>query len=448
MIHLGERECSIQRRNQKIIEEAPSPLLDARTRQAMGEQAVRLAKAVHYDSAGTVEFVAGQDKSFYFLEMNTRLQVEHPVTEALTGLDLVEYMIRIAAGEPLQIEQGSVRLEGWAIECRIYAEDPHRGFLPSTGRLKAYKPPKEGPLPGGASVRIDNGVYEGGEISVHYDPMIAKVVTHAADRVGAIEAMAGALDSFHIDGIRHNTQFLAAIMNNERWRRGELSNGFIAEEFPGGFTGASIDTGLKCRIIAIGAAMHVAELARKRKISGQFRSMPTPLPRRLSVRFEEEWHSVDVSPDTSSLWIGNESLRQKYHVETGWSPGQAIWRGQIDGRAVAAQVAPLLSGYRISHGGMSTLVHVTGERESRLTRLMPVKTAKATSSELRCPMPGVVVSLHVVSGQDVKAGDTLAIVEAMKMQNILRAERDGKVRKLLAKPGDTLAVEAVIMEFE
>jgi propionyl-CoA carboxylase alpha chain len=448
VIHLGERECSIQRRNQKIIEEAPSPLLDANTRQAMGEQAVRLAKAVRYDSAGTVEFVAAQDKAFYFLEMNTRLQVEHPVTEAVSGLDLVEQMIRVAAGERLQIAQSSVKLEGWAVECRIYAEDPHRGFMPSIGRLKAYKPPKEGPLQAGASLRIDSGVYEGGEISVHYDPMIAKLVTQAPDRLGAIEAMSAALDGFHIEGIRHNIPFLAAIMNNERWRRGELSNGFIDEEFPGGFTGASPDSRLKGRIIAIGVAMHVAELMRKRKISGQVRSVPAPLPERLNVRFEEEWHSVEVSPGASSLWIGNETLREKHHVEAGWSPGQAIWRGRIDGLAVAAHVAPLLSSYRIAHGGVSAEVYVTGERESRLMRLMPVKTAKATSSELRCPMPGVVVSLQVVSGQDVKAGDTLAIVEAMKMQNILRAERDGKVKKLLAKPGDTLAVDAVIIEFE
>jgi propionyl-CoA carboxylase alpha chain len=448
VIHLGERECSIQRRNQKIIEEAPSPLLDAKTREAMGEQAVRLAKSVRYDSAGTVEFVAAQDRSFYFLEMNTRLQVEHPVTEAVTGLDLVEHMIRIAAGEPLRIEQASVRLEGSAVECRIYAEDPVRGFMPSIGRLKAYKAPKEGLWEGGASLRIDTGVYEGGEISVHYDPMIAKLITHASDRSGAVEAMAAALDSFHIEGIRHNISFLAAIMNNERWRRGDLSNGFIDEEYPGGFKGRAPDSQLKSRIIAIAAAVHLAELTRKRKISGQFRSLPAPLPSKLSVRFEEEWHTIDVSSDASRLWIGNESLRAKHRVEAGWSPGQAIWRGRIDGQTVAAQIAPLLSGYRISHCGVTASVLVTGERESRLVRLMPVKTAKAMSSELRCPMPGVVVALQVVSGQEVKAGDTLAVVEAMKMQNILRAERDGKVKKLLAKPGDTLAVDAVIMEFE
>jgi len=448
VVHLGERECSIQRRNQKIIEEAPSPLIDAKTRQAMGEQAVRLAKAVKYDSAGTVEFVAAQDKSFYFLEMNTRLQVEHPVTEAVTGLDLVEQMFRIAAGEPLQIKQESVELKGWAVECRIYAEDPNRGFMPSTGRLKAYKPPKEGRLEGGASLRIDTGVYEGGEISVHYDPMIAKLITRAPDRTGAIETMAAALDRFYIDGIRHNIPFLSAIMNSERWRRGALSNGFIDEEFPGGFKGLAPDMHLKGRIITIAAAIHLAELNRKRKISGQFRSVPSPLPRRFNVRFEEEWHSVELLLDSSGLWISNETLRDKHHVEAGWSPGEAVWHGQIDGETVAAQVSPLLSGYRISHRGVTASVHVTGERESRLVRLMLIKTLKATSSELRCPMPGVVISLQVASGQDVKVGDTLAVVEAMKMQNILRAERDGKVKRLLVKPGDTLAVDAVIMEFE
>jgi propionyl-CoA carboxylase alpha chain len=448
VIHLGERECSIQRRNQKIIEEAPSPLLDEKTRAAMGEQAVRLAKAVHYDSAGTVEFVAAQDKSFYFLEMNTRLQVEHPVTEAVTGLDLVEQMIRIAAGEPLKIAQGTVQHRGWAVECRIYAEDPYRGFMPSTGRLRAFRPPKEGCLEGGAGLRIDTGVYEGAEISVYYDPLITKVVTHAEDRDAAVEAMASALDSFHIEGIRHNIPFLSSIMNNERWRRGELSNGFIDEEFPGGFEGVVADSRLKARIIAIAVAVHICELNRKRRISGRLSGKPAVLPSRLSVRFEEEWHAVDLAAETSTFWISNPALEEQHHVESSWSPGNVIWRGRIDGEAVTAQVQPVLAGHHIAHRGVTASVQVTGERESRLVRLMPAKTARAGSSELRCPMPGVVISLHVESGQDVKAGDTLAVVEAMKMQNILRAEHDGKVKKLLVKAGDTLAVDAVIMEFE
>jgi propionyl-CoA carboxylase alpha chain len=448
VIHLGERECSIQRRNQKIIEEAPSPLLDAGTRHAMGEQAVMLARAVHYDSAGTVEFVAGQDKSFYFLEMNTRLQVEHPVTEAVTGLDLVEQMIRVAAGEPLQIRQDEVKLRGWAVECRVYAEDPFRGFMPSVGRLRAYKPPKQGRLEGGADLRIDSGVYEGGEISVHYDPMIAKVVTKAPDRAAAIEAMAFALDSFCIEGIRHNIPFLSAVMDNARWRRGELSNDFIEAEFPGGFKGAAPDQRLKALLIAIAVSMHVVEFKRKCRISGKLSSQPPSLPDRFSARLDEEWHSVEVLPDSSGLWISNEALREKHHVESAWFPGQAIWLGRIDGHAATAQTRPLPAGLLVSHRGVTASLQIMSERESRLTRLTTSKSVKGTTSELRCPMPGVVISLHVARGQEIRAGDTLAVVEAMKMQNILRAERDAKVKELLVKPGDTLAVDAVIMEFE
>jgi propionyl-CoA carboxylase alpha chain len=448
IIHLGERECSIQRRNQKIIEESPSPLLDEATRRAMGEQAVRLAKAVDYDSAGTVEFVTGQDRSFYFLEMNTRLQVEHPVTELVTGIDLVEQMIRIAAGEPLKLRQSEVTLHGWAIESRIYAEDPYRGFMPSTGRLRRFQPPSETHVPLGTTLRIDTGVYEGGEISVHYDPMISKLVTRAPDRAGAIEAMASALDAFHVEGIRHNIPFLAAIMANETWRKGRLSNGFIEEEFPGGFRGLAPGPQLKSKIITIAAAVSFAERSRRRRISGQLRGRPIEPSSRLAVRFEDEWHELELAPEPGGLWISHEGARTKHYVESAWVPGKPIWRGRVNNEPVLMQLRPLSIGYEISHRGVAVAVQVYSEREGRLARLMPPRTAKGIARELRCPMPGLVISIHAIPGQEVKQGDTLAIVEAMKMQNILRAERDGKVKALHASPGDTLAVDAVIMDFE
>jgi propionyl-CoA carboxylase alpha chain len=448
VIHLGERECSIQRRNQKIIEETPSPLIDAATRKAMGEQAAKLAKAVDYDSAGTVEFVTGQDKSFHFLEMNTRLQVEHPVTELVTGIDLVEEMIRIAAGEPLRLKQQDVRFDGWSVECRIYAEDPYRNFMPSTGRLRNYRQPREGRTSSGAFVRIDTGVYEGGEIPVHYDPMIAKLITHDRDRATAIEAMAQALDGFSIDGIRHNIPFLAAIMGNERWRKGELSTGFIEQEFPDGFAGTFLNEELKTRLVTVAAALNFADNRRKRKISGQLGGKATDLAGRLVIKLEEEWFVVELVPEDSGIWITHETLRGKFHVVSNWSPGRPVWTGDLNGETVVLQVDALPNGYRITHRGVSVAAHAYDERQAQLVKLMPPKTGTEASSALRCPMPGLVISIHVADGQEVKAGDTLAVVEAMKMQNVLRAERDGKIRKLLAAPGDTLAVDAVIMEFE
>ncbi|HYN00629.1 MAG TPA: acetyl-CoA carboxylase biotin carboxylase subunit, partial [Aestuariivirgaceae bacterium] len=311
VIHLGERECSIQRRNQKIIEEAPSPLLDEATRKAMSEQAVRLAKAVNYDSAGTVEFVAGQDRSFYFLEMNTRLQVEHPVTELLTGIDLVEQMIRIAAGEPLLISQKDVRFEGWAIESRIYAEDPYRSFMPSTGRLRKYRPPKEKLPPSEATIRIDAGVQEGGELSIHYDPMIAKLVTHAANRTLAIEQMARALDEFYIDGIRHNIPFLAAIIDNMKWRQGLLSTGFVDQEFPGGFKGGMLSPALQAKLIAVAAVLDFSETERRRKISGQMSGRPVAPSKQRVVKLDDEWHRLELLPAGNEVSVIHQATRRE-----------------------------------------------------------------------------------------------------------------------------------------
>jgi len=444
VIYLGERECSIQRRNQKVIEEAPSPLLDEATRRKMGEQAVALAKAVGYDSAGTVEFVAGQDKSFYFLEMNTRLQVEHPVTELVTGIDLVEQMIRVAAGEPLSIRQSDVTLTGWAVESRVYAEDPYRNFLPSIGRLTCYRPPAEGTT-NGITVRNDTGVYEGGEISLFYDPMIAKLVTHAPTRTAAIDAQADALDAFAIDGIRHNIPFLAALMAHPRWRAGTLSTGFIAEEFPGGFQVRTPQGEVARVLAAVAAAVDHVLGERKRRISGQMNGRTVTRERSRAVWLGDGEHRLDVARDGEAITVALDGATLR--LVSDWTPGQPVWSGTIDGRRVWVQVRPIANGFLLGHRGIETRAYVYTEREAAYARLMPVKAAADSGKQVRCPMPGLVVSIAVQEGQEVKAGETLAVVEAMKMENVLRAEIDGTVKKIHAKPGDSLAVDAVILDF-
>jgi propionyl-CoA carboxylase alpha chain len=446
VVYLGERECSIQRRNQKVVEEAPSPLLDEATRRKMGEQAVALAKAVGYDSAGTVEFVAGQDRSFYFLEMNTRLQVEHPVTELVTGIDLVEQMLRVAAGETLTIRQEDVKLKGWALESRVYAEDPTRNFLPSTGRLVKYRPPHEGHADG-VTVRNDTGVYEGGEISIHYDPMIAKLVTHAGTRLAAIDAQAQALDAFVIDGIRHNIPFLSALMQHDRWREGRLSTGFISEEFPEGFAPLKASGEIAHRLAAVAAFVDHRYNERKRGITGQLRSAS-------NVRFERdraamlggERYDLQIADRGEGLDITLAEGRV-LHVASRWIPGEPVWAGAINGKTYAVQVRPILNGFLLSHRGVNVETRVYTRREAELAALMPEKKAADTSKALLCPMPGLVKAIFVKEGQEVKAGESLCIVEAMKMENVLRAERDVTVKKILAKEGDSLAVDAVIMEF-
>jgi propionyl-CoA carboxylase alpha chain len=450
VIYLGERECSIQRRNQKVIEEAPSPLLDEVTRRRMGEQAVALAKAVNYDSAGTVEFVAGQDKSFYFLEMNTRLQVEHPVTELITGVDLVEQMIRVAAGEKLALSQKDVRLNGWAVESRVYAEDPFRNFLPSIGRLVKYRPPAESSVDG-ITVRNDTGVQEGGEISIYYDPMIAKLITHAPSRAAAIEAQSTALDSFYIDGIRHNIPFLSALMNHPRWREGKLSTGFISEEFPKGFAVRVPEGEVARRLAAVAAAIDHVLGERKRQISGQMISRPVQRERRRAVWLDRDEIALDIAREADGLavsFVGTDgTLGHPQRLVSSWTPGNPVWQGTIDGHLVAMQVRPVRNGFRLAHQGYEVSVQVFTESEATAARLMPVTTAADTGKKLLCPMPGLVVSIAVAEGQEVKAGETLAVVEAMKMQNVLRAERDGTVKKIHATAGATLAVDALILEF-
>jgi propionyl-CoA carboxylase alpha chain len=450
VIYLGERECSIQRRNQKVIEEAPSPLLDETTRRRMGEQAVALAKAVNYDSAGTVEFVAGQDKSFYFLEMNTRLQVEHPVTELVTGIDLVEQMIRVAAGEKLSLAQKDVSLSGWAVESRVYAEDPFRNFLPSIGRLVKYRPPFESSVDG-ITVRNDTGVQEGGEISIHYDPMIAKLVTHGPSRAAAIEAQSTALDSFYIDGIRHNVPFLSALMNHPRWRGGNLSTGFIAEEFPRGFTVRVPEGEIARRLAAVAAAIDHVLGERKRQISGQMNGRLVQRERRRAVWLDRAEILLDVGREDGLIavrFVGAEgALGVPHQLISDWKPGEPVWQGAIDGQPVAMQVRPISNGFRLAHQGYEVAVSVFTEGEAAAARLMPVGAKADTGKKLLCPMPGLVVSIAVTEGQEVKAGETLAVVEAMKMQNVLRAERDGTVKKIHASAGATLAVDALILEF-
>src|SRR5499433_844225 len=367
VVHLGERECSIQRRNQKVVEEAPSPLLDAATRAAMGEQAVALAKAVGYDSAGTVEFVAAQDRSFYFLEMNTRLQVEHPVTELVTGIDLVEQMIRVAAGEPLKLKQNDVRLSGWAVETRIYAEDPYRNFAPSIGRLVRYRPPTE-EVRNGVTVRNDTGVAEGGEISLYYDPMIAKLITHAPTRKAAIAAQADALDAFDVEGFRHNIPFLAALVQHKRWQAGELSTAFLAEEFPAGFHSIVPDQATARVLAAVAAAIDHVLGERKRRISGQRPGAAVTREQRRAVRLGESEITLDIMREGGALAVRFEAAgkarRSAYVLASAWRPGDPVWSGTIDDRPISVQVRPVLNGFDLTHRGVETRAYVYTEREA------------------------------------------------------------------------------------
>ncbi|MBK5196672.1 MAG: acetyl-CoA carboxylase biotin carboxylase subunit [Methyloceanibacter sp.] len=452
VIHLGERECSIQRRNQKVVEEAPSPFLDAKTREAMGAEAVALAKAVGYDSAGTVEFIVDKDRNFYFLEMNTRLQVEHPVTELVTGLDLVEEMLKVAAGEKLSLKQKDVKLKGSAVEVRIYAEDPSRNFMPSTGRLVRYRPPRLG-TSGGVTTRLDSGVEEGGEISIYYDPMIAKLVTHAPKRLAAIEHMGSALDAFAIDGFRHNIAFLAVLMRNERWKEGRLSTKFIAEEFPEGFKTPQPEGRVRDVLVGVAASIDHLSNERRRAITQQMHGEPVRFAETRIVELGAERVRVTVEGGRDApmiVTIGGEGTgepKRRINLASSWWFGEPIWEGTIDSAPVAVQVRPILNGVMLTYQGVEIAARVFTERETELATLMPVKELPDTSKFLLCPMPGLVVSLAVSVGQEVAAGDPLCVVEAMKMENVLKAERDAKVAKILAKPGDSLNVDAVILEF-
>ncbi|GLQ21001.1 acetyl-CoA carboxylase biotin carboxylase subunit [Algimonas porphyrae] len=452
-IYLGERECSIQRRNQKVIEEAPSPFLDEETRAAMGAESVALAKAVDYDSAGTVEFIVDGDRNFYFLEMNTRLQVEHPVTELITGVDLVEQMIRVAQGEKLAMAQDDVTLDGWAIESRIYAEDPFRNFLPSIGRLTRYRPPVEGPRENGAIVRNDTGVFEGGEISMFYDPMIAKLCTWGPDRGVALEAMREALDVFELEGIGHNIPFLQAVYDHDRFIRGDITTGFIAEEYPDGFTGAPENAGRMRKLAAVAALMHDVSEHRAARISGSLPNHTRHVPDMWCVEIGDKHYRADIRGSKGLRTIVMDDPEEdkaaiEMEVLMNWKPGDPLVRALVDNTPLNFLVAKRPEGYTIRHRGCSFCVKVRTPEAAALAAHMPVKVAPDTSNLLLCPMPGVVVKLMVEEGDVVEDGQALAVVEAMKMENTLRAEKRAKVSAIKAQAGDNLAVDAVIMEFE
>jgi propionyl-CoA carboxylase alpha chain len=439
IVHLGERECSIQRRHQKVVEEAPSPFIDAETRAAMGAQAVALARAVGYRSAGTVEFIVDRERHFYFLEMNTRLQVEHPVTELVTGLDLVELMIRIAAGERLPFGQDAIRQTGWAIEARVYAEDPTRNFLPSIGRLVRYCPPE------GEGVRIDSGVFEGAEISLYYDPMIAKLIAYGADRGAAIDRLSDALDGFYIAGVRHNVAFLAAIAASERFHAGALSTDFIAEMFPHGFAPPAEPTAAD-RVLLVAALL--AELKLRDSEAAIDGADPKPaVPSELVVLLDGRACPVLVKPEGGAYRIvGGAEICV---AATDWRPGLPLLRLRLDDRLLTVQIERLPGRtFRLAHRGVIRRAQVLPPHAAELAALMPEKTAADTSRLVQSPMPGLLTAVVVAEGQEVKAGEPLVVVEAMKMENVLRAERDGKVAKVRAKPGDSLAVDQVILEYE
>ncbi len=446
-VYLHERECSIQRRNQKVIEEAPSPFLDPATRKAMGEQACALARAVGYTSAGTVEFIVDGDRNFYFLEMNTRLQVEHPVTELITGVDLVEQMIRVAYGEKLPFAQADLKINGWAMESRLYAEDPYRNFLPSIGRLTRYRPPAEGPTATGI-VRNDTGVFEGGEISMFYDPMIAKLCTWAPTRAGAIDEMRIALDTFEVEGIGHNLPFVGAVMDHPRFRSGNITTAFIADEYPDGFKGAVLDDATLRQVAAAAAAMNRVAEIRRTRISGTMDNHTRRVGDDWVVSLQGQTYavSVDADPDGSTIRFADDGTALR--VTSDWTPGQPLARLTVDGKPVAIKTAKIPMGFRMRLRGADLKVHVQTPRQKELSGLMLEKSPPDTSRFLLCPMPGLIVTIAVAVGDEVQEGQPLATVEAMKMENILKAERNGVVKAIRAAPGASLRVDDIIMEFE
>ncbi|PHR62142.1 MAG: acetyl/propionyl-CoA carboxylase subunit alpha [Robiginitomaculum sp.] len=451
IIYLGERECSIQRRNQKVIEEAPSPFLDEKTRKAMGAESVALARAVDYDSAGTVEFIVDKDQNFFFLEMNTRLQVEHPVTELITGVDLVEQMIRSADGQKLNIQQKDVKLNGWAMESRIYAEDPYRNFLPSIGRLSKYSPPAEGQTDSGAIVRNDTGVYEGGEISMYYDPMIAKLCTWGTDRMEAIKAMRSALDTFEIQGVGHNIPFLATVMEHDRFERGALTTAYIADEFPDGFEGAELTSNNARKIASICAQMHQKSETRNANGSGVLKGHERVIANEYTVEVGTTVFSLSIKDTNGSCIVTSRDATDRAAVELGishaWVPGQSLVRSLVDNNALNFTVVPIAEGYAVQYRGADVNVKIRSTRTASLASIMPEKIEPDTSQFLLCPMPGTVTAILVAEGDEVEDGQALATVEAMKMENTLRAEKKSTIMKINVVPGDSLAVDEIIMEF-
>ena len=443
-VYLGERECSIQRRNQKVIEEAPSPFLDEKTRVAMGEQSCALAQAVGYTSAGTVEFIVDKEKNFYFLEMNTRLQVEHPVTELITGIDLVEQMIRVANGEKLNVKQNSIKLNGWAMESRLYAEDPYRNFLPSIGRLTRYRPPTES-VTKECVIRNDTGVFEGGEISMFYDPMIAKLCTWSTNRKKAISAMENALDRFEIEGIGHNLPFLSAVMGHTRFKSGNITTAFIDEEYPDGFEGVNPSDDI-LEVLSVTAL--IITRMKMQRISARDSTFDNPVPREdnLVTRIARKNTNMTISDVKDGYKISFE--KKSFEASIKYELGGTLAELSINGNQHAVKVTPVIGGYLLRLRGVEQVVKVMNSRIAELSDLMPDKLPTDTSKFLLCPMPGLVVSIMVSEGDIIEEGQSLAMVEAMKMENVLRAEKPGKVSKISVAEGDSLAVDEIIMEFE
>lgn len=434
-LYLVERECSIQRRNQKVVEEAPSSFLTPETRKRMGEQSVALAQAVNYESAGTVEFIVDKQQNFYFLEMNTRLQVEHPVTELITGIDLVEQMINVAAGQKLGLKQADIKINGWAIESRIYAEDPFRNFLPSTGRLTKYAPPAE-QIKDGITVRNDTGVYHGGEIAIYYDPMIAKLCTHAPTRAEAISQMADALDQFIIKGISHNIPFVASLMQHPDWQSGDISTNFIAKEYPNGFARSEIPDDIKAQFCAVAAFLN-------HKIN--IRKSANVTPNRV-VKIDADYFDLSIDLSQKEFTVNIDG--QTYILESDWDLGSALWSGKINGQQKHFKIDAILNGFEIEHKAYKAKTLIFSKREAELDRLMPVKIAPDTSNLLLCPMPGMLNSINVKVGDKVEAGQALCVVEAMKMENVLSADKNATVKNVNFAAGDSLKVDDVIVEFE
>jgi len=443
-VYLWERECSIQRRHQKVIEEAPSAFISEKTRAAMGEQAVALAKAVQYQSAGTVEFVVGKDQSFYFLEMNTRLQVEHPVTESITGLDLVEQMIRVAAGEKLTFEQKDIKRNGWAIECRINAEDPYRQFLPSTGRLVKYQPPKESD-----GVRVDTGVYEGGEIPMFYDSMIAKLITHGKNRDDAIAKMQKALNQFVIRGIDSNIPFQSTLMQHPDFHEGKINTGFIAKHFPNGFSGASLDDQTKELLCAIAASVHIQYVRRSSNISGQLEGHTSQIPSELTIvvgeHGQQEFIDINITCDDK----GDQVIvnGKEFNVSSNWNPGSDIFEGLVNKELTILQVQRKSIFYELLLNGITFRAIVMSRSKAQLQKLMPFKAPPDMSQYLLSPMPGLLTEISVDVGQKVQVGQKLAVIEAMKMENVLLAQHEGVVSQILASKGESLTVDQIILRF-
>jgi len=449
VVHLNERECSVQRRNQKVLEEAPSPFLDAKTRKAMGEQAVALSKAVDYDSAGTVEFIVDKDKNFYFLEMNTRLQVEHPVTELTTGLDLVEQMIRSAAGEPLEIAQKDVKIDGWAVEARLYAEDPYRGFLPSIGRLKRYSMPEEGKL-GEGMLRIDSGVREGDEISLFYDPMIAKVIGYGKTREIAIDTLAASLDRLHVEGLQSNAPFLSAVLDEQDFRAGRIHTGYIPEHFPEGFAGTAPREEQLVAMTCCAAYVHETLTRRAGRIEGRLRPEEAVTSREWVVFLDKRRIPVEIEmtgEGEASVWAPS-LVSDKLTVKTPWHPGQHLFEAEIGGKPVALEFADRTEGYLLRHRGFKAVGIVCTPRSAELHVRLPEKEKPDMAKLVVSPMPGLVVSIDVEEGQAVKTGEPLIVVEAMKMENVLRAETDGTIKAINVEPGASVAADELMIEFE